>query len=213
MPVCGDWNGDGIDTVGVFDPRTARFYLINSVTRAASTPLIQVQFGGPGVLPVAGDWDGDGHATLGVWDPLPHYVYLINSLAPGAPRSQYSTEHCRDEVLSIAGDWGVDGKDGYGFWYGASLELMSAPGGSLQDVSTFGQDGSVPVVGDWNGDGSIRSATARATEAGGLRHPCRQGSTGRFPGRIGCYGADRDGCARAMLRFGSGSIRAEVRRT
>jgi peptidoglycan hydrolase-like amidase len=155
IAVCGDWDGDGIDTVGVFDPRTSRFYLINSVTRTAGTPLIQVQFGGPGVQPVAGDWDGDGRTTLGVWDQRTQYFYLINSLAPGAARSRY---YQADQINAtpIAGNWGVNGRDSYGFWYGTSsfLELFSEPGGPLQAVATFGEQGSVPVIGDWNGDGT-----------------------------------------------------------
>ncbi len=29
-PIVGDWNGDGKDTVGLYDPTTTRFYLKNS---------------------------------------------------------------------------------------------------------------------------------------------------------------------------------------
>lgn len=156
VPVCGDWDGDGTDTVGVYDPRTSRFYLINSVTRTAGTPLIQVQFGGPGVQPVAGDWDGDGHTTLGVWDPRTDYFYLINSLAPGATRSRYrgGSSYSAMPIVAIAGNWGTNGRDSIGFWYGNVADLMSAPGGPLQNQLLFGMVGSVPVAGDWDGDGA-----------------------------------------------------------
>ncbi len=63
-PVCGDWDGDGVDGIGVYDPRVATFVLMNTNHRVASTPLIRILLGGVGEVPVAGDWNGDHKATV-----------------------------------------------------------------------------------------------------------------------------------------------------
>jgi hypothetical protein len=53
-PLAGDWNSDGIDTIGVF--RAGTFYLRNANT-PGNAELI-VAFGVSTDLPVVGNWDG-----------------------------------------------------------------------------------------------------------------------------------------------------------
>src|SRR5262249_31751450 len=72
-----------VDTVGVFDPATANWYLRNSNSAGGANLLFA--FGAPNWLPVAGDWNGDGRTTVGVVDPSTHTWYLTNSNATGAP--------------------------------------------------------------------------------------------------------------------------------
>ena len=62
-PVTGDWDGDGVDTIGIY--RGGAFFLRNSNT--AGYAEVTLSFGQSGDLPVAGDWDGDGKATVGVF--------------------------------------------------------------------------------------------------------------------------------------------------
>jgi len=52
--VAGDWNGDGIDTIGIY--RDGVFYLSNS----NSTGFADIVFvlGNSGDFPIAGNWDG-----------------------------------------------------------------------------------------------------------------------------------------------------------
>ena len=50
----GDWDGDGIDSVGVFSNGT--FQLRNTNTAGAADLTFSV--GAAGDKPVAGDWDG-----------------------------------------------------------------------------------------------------------------------------------------------------------
>ena len=54
MPVIGDWNNDGIDTIGVY--RNAQFLLRNSNTIGFAD--IVFALGNPGDMPIAGNWDG-----------------------------------------------------------------------------------------------------------------------------------------------------------
>ncbi|HVF91463.1 MAG TPA: NBR1-Ig-like domain-containing protein, partial [Blastocatellia bacterium] len=78
-PVSGDWNGDGIDTIGIY--RDGNFFLRNSNTNGVADMVIA--FGAPGDQPVVGDWDGDGIDTIGVYRN--GTFFLRNSNTPGSP--------------------------------------------------------------------------------------------------------------------------------
>ena len=52
--VPGDWNMNGTDTVGLFRPRDATFYLRN--TNTAGVADITFSFGGGAWQPIAGNW-------------------------------------------------------------------------------------------------------------------------------------------------------------
>lgn len=54
LPVAGDWDGDSKDTIGVWRPSVATFFLSNN--NAAID--ITAAFGTNGDQPVVGDWDG-----------------------------------------------------------------------------------------------------------------------------------------------------------
>src|SRR5918996_640150 len=66
LAVAGDWNGDGRDTVGLYQRDDATFVLRDDRGQA----LRPVAFGWPGasdVLPAVGDWNGDGRDSLGLY--------------------------------------------------------------------------------------------------------------------------------------------------
>lgn len=78
MPLVGDWNGDGKDQLGLYDPDEAIVRLLD--LGSCSTPCVVTPLhpnmtfspvGGTSSrsLPVAGDWDGDGVDTVGFFDP------------------------------------------------------------------------------------------------------------------------------------------------
>jgi hypothetical protein len=62
LPVVGDWNGNGIDTPGVF--RAGHWFLRNSNSPGHAD--IAFEYGDPGDIPVVGDWNGNGVDTPGV---------------------------------------------------------------------------------------------------------------------------------------------------
>jgi hypothetical protein len=54
QPVMGDWNNDGVDTIGIYRGNT--FYLRNENTNGFAELIFSL--GIPGDMPIAGDWDG-----------------------------------------------------------------------------------------------------------------------------------------------------------
>jgi hypothetical protein len=68
LPVTGDWNGDGVTDLGVYDRTTSTFTLRLS-DPAGLDWLASVKFGKAYSLPVTGDWDGNGRTDVGVWVP------------------------------------------------------------------------------------------------------------------------------------------------
>jgi hypothetical protein len=73
LPVAGDWDGDGLDTVGLYRPSGSTYFLANSF--AAGADLV-FGFGIAGDLPLAGDWNGDGSDDVAIFRPSDHTMHL-----------------------------------------------------------------------------------------------------------------------------------------
>lgn len=147
-PLAGDWNGDGIDSVGIY--RNGVFYLRNSNSTGFAD--IVVAFGSPGDQPVVGDWNGDGVDTIGIYRN--GTFYLRNSNTPGEPDLVYTLGDPGD--VAIAGDWNGDGVDTGGVFRPSNgiVYLRNSNTTGIADLSfVFGNAGDKPVAGDWNGDG------------------------------------------------------------
>jgi hypothetical protein len=88
--VTGDWNGDGITDLGVYDLTKARFTL-RIKDANGFVWLTRVVYGTPGDLPVTGDWDGNGRTDLGVWHPATAQFSQRIAPAPTAPATASRT--------------------------------------------------------------------------------------------------------------------------
>jgi hypothetical protein len=60
LPITGDWDGDGTDSIGLYNPTTSKFYLHNS--NDVGVADLTFQYGPPnaGWTPIVGDWNGSG---------------------------------------------------------------------------------------------------------------------------------------------------------
>ncbi len=163
-PVAGDWNGDGIDDIGVWRPGTGRFYLDidGSRTWTAGVDLITDAFGIPTDRPVAGDWNGDGIDDIGVWRPGTGRFYLdIDGSRTWTAGVDLITDAFGIPTdRPVAGDWNGDGFDDIGVWRPGTGRFYLDVDGSRTwtagvDLITdgFGIPTDHPVTGDWNGDG------------------------------------------------------------
>jgi subtilisin family serine protease len=169
MPVAGDWDGDGDDTVGVWRQGVteAQFRLRNS--NSAGAPDLTFTYGDVATMyyddwPVVGDWDGDGDDTVGVWrsasgGALSSFLLRNSNSAGSADYSIPWGKHSTD--LAVVGDWDGDGDDTVGIWEKSTntfwLRSSNAPTGWTYQTVQFGHSeapyNDIPVAGDWDGDG------------------------------------------------------------
>lgn len=144
------------DTIGVFRPSSNVFLLRNS--NSTGPENINIAFGVAGDLPVAGDWDGNGIDDVGFFRPstkewqlrLQNGTTIITLVAFGL-----------NGDLPIVGDWNGDGIDTIGIFRPSTNEWILTNGPNTNNTSppedihiVFGQNGDLPIAGDWNGDGS-----------------------------------------------------------
>ena len=145
--VVGDWNGDGIDTPGVF--RNGQWLLTNGNTGGSTPPIDLIfSFGQAGDLPVAGDWNGDGVDSIGVLNG--DVFSLRNSNSTGAADVIFVFGIAG--ALPFFGDWNGDGIDTPGLFRSGTMFLRNSNSTGFADITfNFGQASDLPIAGDWDG--------------------------------------------------------------
>jgi hypothetical protein len=160
-PVVGDWNGDGVSTIGAVDatglsnPQAAVWYLRNENSGGAPD-IAPFAYGLPGWIPVTGDWCGLGHAGIGMFDPSTATWYLRNEDGPGYPDAGVF-RYGGAGWIPVVGDWTRNGTTTIGVidpstmtWY-----LRNKNSGGAPDITPFayGAPGWLPVVGKFTDSG------------------------------------------------------------
>lgn len=152
IPVAGDWDGDGLSTVGVYSPEIGNFFLTNTNGPGGASDAFA--FGKPGLLPLAGDWDGDGRDSVAVYEAATGTFVLTNENASG--EAVESFVFGTPNLVPISGDWDGDGRDTVGVYNpeSASFSLTNgnAATGAMEAIN-FGGPNLVPITGDWDADG------------------------------------------------------------
>ncbi|MEV7276044.1 LamG-like jellyroll fold domain-containing protein [Streptomyces sp. NPDC093111] len=147
----GDWDADGIDTLGTYDPTSREFELWNDNSFTKRVPPIA--YGSAGDVPVVGDWNGDGRDTIGVWRPSNHYFYLNNETSNNI--TDISFVYGANGMTPLVGDWNGDGVDTIGMYYPTNttfyIRNFNSAGGNSYEMR-YGSSGDQPVIGDWNAD-------------------------------------------------------------
>ena len=106
LPIAGDWDGNGVDGVGLFRGGNATFFLSNGFKGVVDfKPFI---FGVVGGKPIAGDWNGDGITTIGVFNPNNGVMSLNNTNSAGNGVGDIVFSFGQNGDIPLAGDW--DGK-------------------------------------------------------------------------------------------------------
>ncbi len=101
--LAGDWNGDGLDSPGVYRASNQHFYLTDQVCNCSVTGSYQLQYGVAGDSPVIGDWIGQGHDGVGLFRQSNGFTYLRNSLTTGYADIAFTYGIAGD--IPVAGHW------------------------------------------------------------------------------------------------------------
>ncbi len=202
FPVMGDWDGSSTETVGVARYRPGvsddLVWHLRDASSAGGATVPSFTFGQVrfvavdqlGTIPVVGDWDGDGVDTVGVvrysddvdggirWE-------LRNSNTAGPPDVVLTYGRGRD--VPVVGDWDGNGTDTPGLRRSPNRWLLrnSSSGGDADLSFAYGSGGGVvelPVVGDWDDDGTdtvglLRNEPASKPEGGFPRWLLRNGNS------------------------------------
>jgi hypothetical protein len=153
----GDWDGDGIDTPGLYRQSDGFVYLRNSNNQGIAD--VRFFFGNPGDVPLAGDFDGDGFDTVSIFRPSESKVFIINELGAndgglGAAELEYVFGNPGDKPF--VGDFDGNGietvglhRESTGFVYFRNSHTQ----GVADNEFFFGDPGDRFVAGDWTGAG------------------------------------------------------------
>ena len=156
VPLFGDWDGDGIDTPGMYRPGTGFAYLTNSLPAEGAVGqgdlALSFYFGDPGDQVFSGDWDGINGDSLGISRDGKMYLRNTNDTGPADIEFWFGAS----TDIAFGADTDGDGKDsvmvyrpGNSFlYYRNTLDT-----GVADDEFFFGASGDRFVVGDWNRDG------------------------------------------------------------
>ncbi len=108
----GDWDGDGIETPGLYRQSDGFVYIRHTNTQGIAN--LEFFFGDPDDVHLVGDFDGDGIDTIGFYRPSNGSVNLRNSNSAGAPDISFPYGLPGDQIL--VGDWDGDRDDTVGLY-------------------------------------------------------------------------------------------------
>jgi hypothetical protein len=106
VPIAGDFNDDGFDTVSIYRPSNQTFYIINELGKndgGLGPADFNYVFGNPGDKPFVGDFNGNGEETVGLHRESTGLVYYRNEHSTGNADNQFIFGDPGDRL--IAGDW------------------------------------------------------------------------------------------------------------
>ncbi len=162
VPLLGDWDCDGFDTVGMYRPTNGYVYVRND--NGFGVADNDFFFGLAGDTPLVGDWNDDGCDTLAIYRG--GTVYVRNVLGTGVADYTYVFGDAGDRPFS--GDFDGDGDTTVGLYREATgfayLRQSNTPG--FADIEFFyGESSDRIFVGDWDGNGSETVGIFRPSEA------------------------------------------------
>ena len=111
--VAGDWNGDGVATVGIFRDGYWFLDMDGNGTWGSETDRF-VEFGDKGDLPIVGDWNGDGIDDIGTYRSGYWVLDADGNMERDAQDKVFEMGDEND--LPVSGDWDGDGTDEVGLY-------------------------------------------------------------------------------------------------
>ncbi len=151
----GDWNGDGIDSLGI--NRNGHIFLTNTngTDNQAVPTHYDFWFGAPGDRPFGGDPDGDGKDSVVLYRPSNSFVYYTNQTPVGpGPIAQTAASFFFGDPSDrfVVGDWDADSVDTAGVFRGSNTTVYlrnSNDTGEADESYVWGGSTWRPVAGRW----------------------------------------------------------------
>ena len=155
VPVAGDWDGDGHDGVGFFDPDSDTFALSDDF--GEEVPQFSRFVSGwscAACLPVRGDWSGSGRDGVGLYDAARGLFLLRDRAESSAPVRTVAFGEAGRPLLPIAGKFSDCREEQLGLYdsSSATFHIRSCHGDEPQYVFQFGPPGGLPIAGRWDAD-------------------------------------------------------------
>jgi protocatechuate 3,4-dioxygenase beta subunit len=121
LPVTGDFNGDGVDQIGVF--RNGQWVIDRDGDGRLTSRDLIFDYGQPGDVPLVGDFDGDGKDELAIYRQGSWYLDTNGNHRIDAGDQVL---HTNSKGWPVVGDWDGDGKEEPGF-YARTTDASAAP--------------------------------------------------------------------------------------
>lgn len=154
LPVAGDWDGDGRDTVGYFEPDFDAFFLTDDFGEGAPQfSRILVGWKCPACYPVAGDFAGLGVDGIGVYDPSRGLFLLRDRAEAGSPIRGVAFGDAGIVQMPVAGRFAACPQVQLGIYEPATatFRLRGCFTGDPTRTFRFGPPDGLPVTGRWQG--------------------------------------------------------------
>ncbi len=146
VPVSGDFDGDGITDIAVYELATGKWFIRYS----SGARSVEFSFGDSSMIPVSGDFDGDGKSDLAVFQEASGYWFVFKSTDNTLAYMQFGATG----YTPVYGDYDGDGitdltlyHEASGYWF-----VFKSSDYTLAYMQ-FGAQGYRPVSGDFDGDG------------------------------------------------------------
>lgn len=156
-PVCGDWNGDGTDGIGVYV--NGNWFLRE--TASPGKPQYSFGYGGAGHLPVVGDWNGDGVDSVGAVSTS-NFIWLVRNQNSGGPWDA-AWQYGFAGAVPVPGNFAGSRTTELAIYVSGTWYVRDELGPGPARVFAYGGPQFVPIVGDWNDDGTDGIGVIRST--------------------------------------------------
>ena len=160
--------GSGTDTIGLYNPTNATFYLRNSNTAGYADTTFAYGPAQSGWKPLVGDWTGNGTDTIGLYNPTTSTFYLRNSNTAGFANMTFAYGPAHSGWKPLAGDWTGTGTDTIGLYNPTTSTFYLRDynyAGFANTTFAYGpaNAGWIPLIGNWMGSGQAAMAAAQVT--------------------------------------------------
>lgn len=152
LPVAGDWDGDGRDTVGYFEPSVDAFHLSDDFGEGAPQfSRLLLGWDCPACYPVAGDFGGLGVDGIGLYDPSRGLFLLRDRAESRSPIRRVTFGEAGVPQLPVAGRFTACPEIQLGLYEpsSATFRVRGCRAGDATRTFRFGPPHGLPVTGRW----------------------------------------------------------------